>query len=100
MPRDFARYLTATPDDLQAFLASVCAELADLHEEWAMVENARLSAKARGFAESTADTETGRGRYADHIALPNALAVNEVKGRIAALTEERDYLRQLIVGSS
>lgn len=76
-------------------MAVVVGELADLHEEYAMVESDRLRARASGLM-TPADTEAARSRYADQASLNPLTEAVEIKGRIQALTEERDYLRILL----
>lgn len=95
----FKSYVSGDRSGLLEALATLVAELSSNHEEWALAENARLASKARGAqeVEYRADlTEAAKARYVDAVALPNTQAVNEVRARIQALTEQRDLLRTLL----
>lgn len=73
-------------------LLDVTEELADLHTESAEIEAVRLGARLNAWMAADEDTITGRDRASDYASLTYSQDLIRVKGKIAAASEEKDYL--------
>lgn len=77
-------------------LAVLSAELRQDYVEEANVHSAERQAKAHAWQASQATTGQARDREADWQALPNTLALLELRGQIKAREEERDHIMFVI----
>lgn len=96
MTLDFTRYFTLTDTELRTRFCKVASDLANMHEELAMVFSDERRAKVEGFHRSQEQSVAGREREADLHALESTTTVFELRGRVAALQEEVGVLKMLL----
>ncbi len=72
-------------------LAVVIRELFGLYEQLATAELEERRARVHGYAVSQESGTTARDRDAAAAALPAAMQVNELRGRITSLESAREY---------
>ena len=96
MNHDFTGYYLLPAADLRALYCAVAGNLANLHEEAAMVFSTERRAKVDGFVRSAETSVAGREREADFHALESTTTLFELRGEIAALQEELATLKLLL----
>lgn len=96
MTLDFTRYFALTRTELRIRYCKVATDLANTHEELAMVLSDERRAKVEGFHKSHEQSVAGREREADLHALESTTTVFELRGRVAALQEEVGVLKMLL----
>ncbi len=96
MNRDFTKYYVLNADELRVRYCQAATDLANLHEELAMVWSDERRAKVEGFVRSQESSVAAREREADFHALESTTTVFEIRGQVAAMQEEIGVLKMLL----
>lgn len=78
-------------------LHAITTELVEHHRSLALLLAAEKEGRVAAWHNATADSVSGRDRVADFNIVPVTVDILVLKGDIAALIEERDYIRLLLI---
>lgn len=93
---DFREYSITSTDDLLSRLSHISTELANLHEEIAMIEAQNVRDKANALQTSGETSSNGRRDRVNMTVVEGPATAIELAGRRDALTEEKWFIVRLL----